>query len=73
MLRICGEHAITCLKFKSDKLQTRFGFKLVDDFLFNVNDRWNYDPEICSGSKFRKIENGDSEDLQGKKTRMDYR
>jgi hypothetical protein len=37
------------------KLQTRFGFKLVDDFsyLMLMTDGI-YDPEICSGSKFKK-------------------
>jgi hypothetical protein len=70
-----GHHAYHLPEyFKSDKLQTRFGFKLVDDFsyLMLMTDGI-YDPEICSGSKFRKIENGISEDLQGKKTRMGYR
>jgi hypothetical protein len=52
MLRICGgTRLLQCLKyFKSDKLQTRFGFKLVDDFsyLMLMTDGI-YDPKFVVG------------------------
>jgi serine/threonine protein phosphatase PrpC len=55
--------------FKSDKLQTRFGFKLVDDFsyLMLMTDGI-YDPKFVVEANLEKIEKWKEflEDLQGK-------